>query len=264
MPANARIDLANLIIEAVAAAYESELERVLQEPRSSASDQRRVASWSGATGQLLAELRSAQADLLAGENLMLRTDRQGQIMLLIDGRALWVSWPRLSAQARLEREVAAQFCGQYACSQDDDEDALNMRVMDTEPRQGHWTLSQQNPPTWQSEEGVRCEFADFSDRGAKEAICRALVADLHNLAAALRTTMRRGTGVNWPSLSLRTEMSEGLHGVTVNPQGDYITLFVPALASQPVDWHEARRWLEATLDEREEPATVRRADTSAG
>lgn len=263
MPEDARLDLADLIIEAVVAAYESELDQVLQEPQQRASDQQRVASWSRATAQLLAELRSAQAALLTAETLMLRTDRQGQIMLLIDGRALWASWPRLSAQTRLERQVAAQFCSQHACPGDDEgEAAPEVRAVDPAPRQGHWTLSQHNPPTWESEEGVRCEFADFSDRSAKEASCRALVADLHKLAAALRTTMRRGTRIDWPSLSMRTEMSEGLHGITINPQGDYITLFVPALASHPIDWHESRRWLQAQLEARPEPATVRREDAS--
>lgn len=263
MPEDARLDLAELIIEAVAAAYESELDQVLQEPQQRASDQQRVASWSRATAQLLAELRSAQAALLTAETLVLRTDRQGQIMLLIDGRALWASWPRLSAQTRLERQVAAQFCSQHACPGDDEgEAAPEVRAVDPAPRQGHWTLSQHNPPTWESEEGVRCEFADFSDRSAKEASCRALVADLHKLAAALRTTMRRGTRIDWPSLSTRTEMSEGLHGITINPQGDYITLFVPALASHPIDWHESRRWLQAQLEARPEPATVRREDAS--
>ena len=263
MPEDARMALADLIIEAVAAAYETELDEVLLEPQPRVSDQRRVASWSRATAQLLAELRSAQAALLTAENLMLRTDPQGQIMLLIDGRALWVSWPRLSAQTRLEREVAAQFCARHACP-GDDEEPPELPAMNAEPRQGHWTLSQHTPPTWESEEGVRCEFADFSDRSAKEASCRELVTDLHSLASALRTTMRRGTRIDWPSLSLRAQLHDGLHGITVNPQGDYITLYVPALADQPVDWRETRRWLQAQLDERSEPATVRRAEASDG
>ncbi|MCC5868703.1 MAG: hypothetical protein JJU27_09330 [Gammaproteobacteria bacterium] len=264
MPEDARLDLAHLIIDAVAAAYESELDQILIEPQQRASDQRRVASWSRATAQLLAELRSAQADLLTAENLMLRTDPQGQILLLIDGRAVWASWPRLSAQTRLERQVAAQFCARHACPRDDDEEAPGLQVIDAAPRQGHWTLSQHNPPTWESEAGVRCEFADFSDRSSKEASCRSLVADLENLASALRTTMRRGTRIDWPSLSLRAEMSDGLHGFTVNPQGDYITVFVPALASHPIDWRETRRWLQAHLDDRHEPATIRRVQAPGG
>lgn len=265
MPEDVRLDLAGLIIEAVAAAYEGELEQALLEPQQRASDQRRVASWSRATAQLLNELRSARAALLTAETLMLRTDRQGQILLLIDGRALWVSWPRLSAQVRLEREVAAQFCSLHACpDEEDDKEPSAPLAMAAAPPQGHWTLSQHNPPTWESEAGVRCEFADISDRSSKEAGCRALATDLHNLASALRTTMRQGTSIDWPSLSLREERIDGLHGVIVNRHGDYILLFAPALASEPVDWREARRWLQATLDERREPATVRRARAAGG
>lgn len=265
MPEDARIDLAHLVIEAVAAAYEAELDQVLLEAQPRASDQARVASWSRATAQLLAELRSAQAALLTTEQLMLRTDQQGQIMMLIDGRALWASWPRLSAQMRLEREVAATFCSQHACPDDDDEaQAQGLPAMEAAPRQGQWTLSQHSPPTWESEEGVRCEFPDVSDRNTKEASCRALAMDLHSLASVLRTTLHRGTRIDWPSLSLRAQMSDGLHGVTINPQGDYITLYLPALASQPVDWREARRWLQAQLDDRNAPATVRRAEASGG
>ena len=253
--AAARFDFAQLLLDALVAAYESELDPPAFEGRRGAADRRKLARWQQATFPLLAELRHAQAALYVASNVEVRMDRHNQILVLIDGRPLWVAWPRITAQPRLERELAAEFCRRHDCARDG-EDGSVRAALEPAGVQGHWALSQRHPPAWETADGLRCEFADLADRGAKEAACRAIVADLHALGAVLREASRGGERVQWERLSLQADTGAGQHRVTVNERGDYVQAAVPALAANPVDWNAAGRWLQARGQGRPMTATV--------
>jgi hypothetical protein len=254
-PAAARFAFAQLLIDALAAAYESELDPSTFEGRRDAADRRKLARWQQATFPLLAELRIAQAALYVASSVEVRMDRHNQILVLIDGRPLWVAWPRITAQPRLERELAADFCRHHDCPRDREEGS-GRAALEPVGVQGHWALSQRHPPAWETAAGLRCEFADLVDRGAKEATCRAIVADLHALAAVLREASRGGERVQWERLSLEADTGAGQQRVTVNERGDYVEASVPALAANPLDWHAAGRWLQARVQGRPTAATV--------
>jgi hypothetical protein len=267
MPIEARLDLAGIIIEGLAAAYETELDQALLDLDRRGVGQRELTRWYQATAPILAELRAWQAALYMAQDVRVHIERHNQLLLLIDGRPLWIAWPRASAQAGLERQLAAEFCSRHACpgveagderGMEHGEDAM-VQAADKPSLQGTWTLSQLRPPTWESSEGVNCEFADYSAIGAKEKLCRDLVADLQVLAAALREAVRRGERIEWRQLGIRAGPVGAQHRITVNQAGDYVAVYVPALAGREVDWPEAQRWLEARMDGRSVSATVLRA-----
>lgn len=259
----ARLELAGLIVERVLEAYEQELEAVRLEFERGGSDPARLARWYRATTPILAELRSAEAEIPMAEALDIRADRQGQVLLLVDGRALWVSWPRPSAQARLERALVETFCTRHPCpGRADPETEMPVLAIPVETLTGQWTLLQNQPPTWTSAAGVRCEFADMARRPDKEALCRSLVAELDLLASVLRRAQRRGEPLEWSAVTLGHELPGGEQALVVNSAGDFLTVVAPLLAAEPIDWPEARRWLEARVDGRAAQATVRRAGAS--
>lgn len=257
-PAAAHFDFALLLVDALVAAYESELDPSGLEERRNAADRRKLGRWRQATLPLLAELRMAQAALYVASSVEVRMDPHNQILLLIDGRPLWVAWPRISAQPRLERELAAQFCRRHDCAWNH-EDGSAYAALQPSGIGGQWVLSQQRPPAWEAADGLRCEFADLADRGAKETICRAVMADLHALAVVLREASRGGADIQWGHLSLQEDAGVGKHRVTVNERGDYVQVKIPALAANPVDWSAAGRWLQARIQGQPVAATVLRA-----
>ncbi|TVP92736.1 MAG: hypothetical protein EA347_01435 [Thioalkalivibrio sp.] len=250
----ARLDLAILIVEALVSAYESELDEALRELTRNAGDRRRLGRWQQSVAPVLSELRVARAALYAAREVDLHTDRHGQVLLLIDGRPLWVAWPRVAGQNRLEREVVAEFCRRHACPSAESADATQPAAV-----QGGWVLSQGRPPGWETVDGLRCEFPDLSSRGEREATCRALATDLYALAAALREAARRGGRIEWRHLALDTGPAQARQRVVVTEGGDYLSVAVPALAGNPVDWTEVRRWLRARTEGRSVTATVLRA-----
>lgn len=256
-PQEARRALAMLIVEALVEAYEAELDQALRERMRDASGQRKLTRWHQAAAPVLSDLRIAQANLYAARMVELHADRHGQILLLIDGRPLWVAWPRVTVQSRLEREVAAAFCRDHHCPTED-AGASGQAAAQGLGVQGTWVLSQGRPPGWQTSDGLRCEFPDLSGRAAREAICQELVIDLRALAAALQAALRSGERIDWVHLSLQPDVAGDRHRIVVTERGDYVVVAVPALAANPVDWAEARRWLRTRVEGRTTVATILR------
>jgi hypothetical protein len=258
MPPVARFDLAAVILEGLIAAYEHELDQVIEEERRRAADQYNLAGWRQAMATVLGELRAWQADLYVAQQVEVRLERHNQLILRIDGRPLWIAWPRPAVRSALERELATEFCGRHECP-DELFDGTAALAVTPGAAPGAWQLSQFRPPTWVSAAGVSCEFADAARLGEKERTCRDLVADLHALAAALRAAWLGGAVVEWSRLGLKAGKSGGQHQVTINARGDYITVYVPELAAQAIDWQETGRWLRGEVEGYSESATVLRA-----
>lgn len=257
MPPEARLDLAILLIDRLAQAYEAELEQARAQLQRDGASGESLARWYRATAPILAELQDWQAAVYTASGLTFSLDRHDQLLLSVDGRPLWVAWPRLSARSRLERELAIEFCARRECPPE----LLAGRVV-TVPQEsvdGAWRLSQFDPPTWQGTDGIGCEFPDFSQLGARERICRDLARDLRVLAVSLRTAERGGERIEWRQLSFRGTTRDGRHRIAVNAHGDYVVVYVPALAEQNVDWMAAGRWLQAHAEGRTESVTVLRA-----
>jgi hypothetical protein len=258
MVPEARFDLAAVILDGLIAAYEHELGEAIEEERRRESGRRNLAGWRQAMATVLGELMAWQADLYVAQQVEVRLERHNQLILRIDGRPLWIAWPRPSVRSALERELATEFCRRHECP---DELLVGTAAQAVTPAAapGAWQLSQFGPPTWESAAGVNCEFADATRLGEKERTCRDLVADLHALAAALRAAWRGGASVEWSRLGLDAGTAGGQHQVMINARGDYITVYVPTLAAQSIDWRAAGRWLRGAVEGYSETATVLRA-----
>lgn len=258
MPAEARLEFAAVLLDGLVAAYEAERDQAMESDQRRGAGQPELLRWSQAIGQILDELRAWQSDLYVAEQVALRVEPHNQVVLMIDGRPLWIAWPRITAGNRMERELAAEFCRRRECAAEILEGpAANTEAPSAAP--GAWVMSQFQPPTWQSAEGVHCEFPDASRLGEKERLCRDIVADLHVLAVALRAARQAGEQIAWPHVALRVGTVGGQHLVAVSASGDYVAVYVPTLAAQPLDWPEASRWLQAQLEGSAATATVLRA-----
>jgi hypothetical protein len=250
-----RREFAGLLVDALVLAYEMELDPAMFERPRGAAGQRKLLRWQHATAPLLAELHALQAGLYLANDVEVHVDRHSRILLRIDGRPLWVAWPRVDAQTRIERELAVEFCRRHDCGRDDSGAAAGGGPVPG-ARQGTWVFSQRRSPAWESVDGLRCEFADLSNRAGKEAACRAIVTDLRVLADALEAAARHGERVDWERLVLQDEPAGALYRVVVNERGDYVQVAMSALAQTPVDWGAARRWLRAHAEGRSTGATI--------
>lgn len=243
--ASVRFDFAALAVEALVSAYEGEVAAVIgQRPRTSA-EQVRLATWRRATESFLGELRVAQASLHVATDVTVQMDRHGQIVILIDGRPFWITWPRVNTQAALEGTLAREFCRRHSCSAS--ATATSM-VADTWPTVGgSWVLAQGRSPAWQSDDGVRCEFPDLRERAARESVCAAVVLDLRALAGVIEAAVTLGAAVQWNAVMLDSDVGSARQRIRVNEQGEFVEVSVPALANSGIDWQAAGHWLRLRI-----------------
>lgn len=261
MSAAVRLDLAAMLVDTLVAAYEDELEHALREAARRADGERALANWSGALARYLDELRGWQATLYVASEVELHVERHDQVLVLIDGRPFWTAWPRAGARSRLERSLAEEFCRRHACEGETPWAAGSTTEVYGAPA-GAWVLSQFSPPVWARADGLRCEFPDYAQLGERERDCQAVAEDLESLALAMRAAQRAGERIDWTGLRLLAAAADGQQRVVINTRGDYVAAYLPALASQPVDWQEAGRWLAARVEDESAPATVLRAAPS--
>ncbi len=256
MSAAVRLDLAVLLVDTLVAAYESELEHASRQATRLGDGA--LASWSGALSGYLDELRGWQAALYVAREVEMHVERHDQVAVLIDGRPFWIAWPRVGARSSLERSLAEEFCRRHAC-EGESVWAAGRTTQDPAAPAGAWVLSQFSPPAWERADGLRCEFPDYGRLAERERDCQAVAADLESLALALRAAQRAGERVDWERLHFAGKGADGQHRIVVNARGDYVVAYLPALASQPVDWHGAGRWLAARIEGESAAASVLRA-----
>lgn len=242
-PPWAHLDLATLMLEALIEAYTEELDRSAAERGRDPARERRLVRWRQAMEAELRQLQHFRLRLSVSEDVRVSADRQGQVLLLVDGSPLLVSWPRVRGQGLREAALVERFCALHECPAPAQEgDARGVGT----PAQvrGAWSLTQVDGPGWESEGGVRCAFPDLQDRPAREARCRALAADLETLARALAQVRREGARIDWQGIRMEDEPGGGVQRVVVNEAGDYLLLPLDALSAESVEWRAVSRWLE--------------------
>lgn len=242
-PPLAHLDFMTMMLDALIDAYSEELDRSRAEQARDEARAHRLARWRQAMEMELRQLRHFRFRLAAAGDVRVSSDRQGQVLLLMDGSPLLVSWPRVGEQARREADLAARFCTLHPCAPLAEAGAARA-VEGVRTVRGAWSMSQLDGPGWESESGVRCTFPDLRDRAARETRCRALAADLESLADVLAQVIREGARIDWRVLRVDDEPGGGPQRVSVNERGDFVLLSLSALSVETLDWYAVRRWLE--------------------
>jgi hypothetical protein len=252
---SARADFAALVVEGLIEVYTDELERSGLERARDAGRERRLVRWRQAMEMELVRLHRFRQVLVTTEDVVVEVDRQGQVLLMVDGSPLLVSWPRVAGQTAREMELVQRYCTLHACPALGEAGA-SRGIAPTAGVSGAWSMSQMHGPGWESEGGVRCAFRDLRDRASREARCRALAADLEALSGVLTQVVRDGGRIEWRNLRVEDEPGDGMQRVIVNERGDYLLLPLWALSVEPVNWQATLRWLERSTNGVRSPETV--------
>lgn len=252
-------DFASITLDALLDSYREELEDAAREPASTPERRAKLARWRRATADLATRIQSARLRLLDGATASVYTDPQHQVLIVVDGRPIAVSGPRLEADRVIEDRVVERFCAYNDCSP--------LAASPTPPpltrtgTAGSWVLGQDLPPTFEIDGTLRCEFTSMVDRDRKGRACRRTADQALQLAAALQEAQRRGHRVDWEWL-MHNRPSRAADGqVVVNPQGAYLPLPSHMLTRIHVDdWPSLVRWLRAPEGAGQEIAVLRHAD----
>ena len=115
------------------------------------------------------------------------------------------------------------------------------------PRPGTWQFSDDAGPTYASEDGLQCVYADSRHLKLKQASCTAVMQDLRRVVAALRAQASRGGAIDWDALRLEPRGLGNPAHLRVGGAGTGFEADVPYLAAAPELLQRLAPWLQARL-----------------
>jgi hypothetical protein len=247
LDATARWEFASITLEVLQAVYRRELQAAAQERAGRTGQRAKLARWRRATGELVAELQAARQRLDGGAPFSVYADPQHQVLIVVDGRPILVSGPRLETEQAIERQVIARFCAFNDCSVLAAE-AL-ARPEPAASGAGVWVLAANAPPTFEVEGVLRCEFQDLGQRRRKGEACRRVADESLQLAEAMQAAQRQGYRIDWDWLATSPPSPAVPGQVVVNRDGAYLALPSGTLARlHPADWQTLLARLRAADD----------------
>lgn len=261
-----RTDFARIALNELTLEYESELEVIRDEKKSTRSAQMKSYRWQNANIDFLNRLIRTRNALDTTLSIEIVTDRRDRVLIFVEDTAIVVNGPRHTRASTLEQRIVDAYCHTHACRLDeetaspDQQDATTGADRQITRRGDSWSFTNDGRPTFATHDELYFEFSDLKNRRAKQETSVRLASDLRAVRDALRYSSLNGHPVDWQSLSI-DQLPEGDDfKIITNRQGDYIRLPLPALGqAQPV-LLEALPWLKAGVENRTYGVTIRRVE----
>jgi hypothetical protein len=258
-PAPLRSDLARIAFTELAAVYADEAERAHREMRDRAK-QRELSSWAAAVRDLAAEFAALAETVTPDTPVQVSIGPEHGLYLLVEGRPVMVSSPRMREQVAFEQRVIAHFCALNQCRGLLDEPAMATAATATgKTATPQWSFSQVAGPVCGTGDGLEFQFMNADNIGRKRAACARIVSELNTLATALTQQTAGGIRLDWNRLAIHP-LPDGDEQVILNGEGDYLRLRLPVLAARPELFAVLRSWLAAKVKGRLYPLVVLHAE----
>jgi hypothetical protein len=246
-PAPLRSDLARIALTELAAVYADEAARARQDMRRRAQ-LRELSTWVAAVEALAAEHASLADSLTPGTPVQIIIGTGHNLHLIVDGRPVVVSNPRMREQTAFAQRIITHFCALNRC--DDLLDAPDIVV--TPPAVSgsaipQWRFSQDTGPVCSTADGLEFQFINADNLGQKREVCARIVAEMDMLAAAITREIAGGVRMDWSRLAIHP-VTGGDEQVNLNSEGDHLRLPLPALAARTELFTSLRPWLAAKVE----------------
>lgn len=250
-PAPLRADLARIALEELATAYSDEARRARSDARRR-KDGDELWRWAAAVERLATDYSDLAAAIYPDTPVELSTGPEGSLYLIVAGRPVIASSPRVREQAAFEQRVIARFCELNRCA-----GLLAEPVQDTtrtqpqEPARAavQWSFSQQAGPVCAGGDGLEFQFLNMENLGPKREACERAVAELNTLVDAIAHEVSAGVRVDWNRFVIQ-HLPDGEEQVLLNGEGDYLRLALPVLVARQELVDLVRPWLAARVQGR--------------
>lgn len=270
-PAVLRRDFARIALEELALAYAEEARRA-REGRRVAPSEGRPWRWIAGTEAFAAQLAASARALTPAMPVAIRLPPAEGVELLLAGRPVILSGPRIAEPDRLEARVLERFCARHDC-----EALLPPAATASAPARAGgagpdarsapapqvtawWTFSDRGGPSCSTGDGLQFLFRDHRDLDRKRIACAQVARELRRLAHRLAALRERGVVVQWDAFSVDPLPGAAEQHVRLNRNGDYLRLPLPALARTRTLLRVALPWLRAVSRGRDYQQTLPHAE----
>jgi len=257
-PAPLLADLARVALEEMVTAYDEEATRARRDRRHRAQ-RGELWRWATAVEKLAADYAALAQTILPDTPIEISIGPDNGLYLIVDGRPVAVSSPRLREQAAFEQRIIARFCELDLCDDLLDEPAASSPPAYV-PALGadttRWSFSQQAGPVCGTDDGLEFQFLNMENLGPKREACTRVVGELNTLAAAIALQVAGGIRVDWNALAIGRGAQAEEQTVILNGEGDFLRLALPALAERGALLAIVRPWLAAKVSGQRYPLVV--------
>lgn len=252
-PAPLRADLARITLEELATAYSEEAQRARGDARRH-RDGDDLWRWAGAVERLATDYSAQAAAIYPDTSVELSTGPEGSLYLIVAGRPVIASSPRMREQADFEQRIIARFCELNRCTgllADAGHGAAAAYRPDSGPARAEvqWSFSQQAGPACASGDGLEFQFLNMENLGPKREACARAIAELETLADAIAQETASGVRMDWNRFVIQ-HLPDGEEQVLLNGEGDYLRLALPMLVARQELVDVVRPWLAARVQGR--------------
>lgn len=199
--------------------------------------------WSIAVRRQARELTAIASSMTESTPVQVGLTRYDRVFVVVDGRLVILTNPRVDEQIVFEQRIANRFCERNLCT--DLVEQARSEVASPQPAAitARWSFSDNAGPVCNAVDGLEIQFSSVSDLWWKRPACEAVSGELVHLAGQLALERGNGTRIDWNEIAIRDHPGSDLNRVILNERGDYLLLRLPALSNVPGFLELALPWL---------------------
>ena len=229
--------------------------------RSQATQEPTLWNWARSVDRYSAGLVDLANGIDAATPLRVDLLADQQVQLLVAGKVILISAPRLQQEAAIEYLIVEQFCSRYPCERLLAGFAATAASLPSNDLGPNWNFSDQSGPSCATSSGLALKFSDTRRLSEKRALCQQLTEELERLLAEVSRQRSQGVAVDWSRLAVAGTVPGQGQRIQLNRAGDSVLVAAPLLAAHPGLLRQLRPWLQARTGSRQFAMTVRDAET---
>jgi hypothetical protein len=204
----------------------------------------KLLGWSRSVDQYANQLLLVQEDIETGWPISFQSNTPGAVAMMVGGKVVILSHPRVDQQSSFEQRVLLNFCARNTCQTltvtDSEAEPIPISASEVQPV---WTFTESGPVC--AHDGVEVRF-ESTDRLARSRItCKQLLQEMAILVAEIAWQQRHNVVIEWEKLAVRATPQRPQHLVQLNTAGDSILVTLPLIYSTPDLLGHLAPWLEA-------------------
>ena len=245
-PAPLQADLARIALQALSDVYAQEAERARQDLRNQPRNHD-LQGWIAGVQRLAQEYAALAEQITPDTPVELSVGPDHSLHMVVDGRLVVVSSPRMNEQRTFEQDIIRQFCTLNRC-----DDLVQMPEAAALPGAEanpaiQWTFSEHVGPSCSSGDGLVFQFRNLRNLARKRTACASALSELHRLAAAIGHEIAAGARMDWDALAIYDRPEPDRQKVVLNHDGESVQLSLPFLSTHPELLQQVVPWLDAKV-----------------
>ena len=248
-----KAEFVRISLEEMAYAFSEEAEKAREEfearlrnpnKKGDKDEEKDPRKWISATNSYAGRLQGLSESLTSDSYVDVRVSHEGAVILVVGGRNVIVSGPRIDRPEVLENRIIERVCVDTNCNQ---LESASLAPAAFDPLGGRWNFDDSSAPVFTTNNGLNFLFDDGGNLSGKERACVAVAQELDNIIQALKNMLWQNSAVDWDTIAILRDPNDTLQKLRINRAGDFVRMQLPQLAQTPYVLQSAMPWVRSQV-----------------